>query len=92
MGSILNHRPVVIMGSILLIAALIISINTKVCSMFDDGVFVGNDVYIIGCIINPGVVSPCEYIYSVRMAPRDGRTETLSPSSTQGFPDLSFLR
>lgn len=69
----MNRKPGVIIGSILPVAALIITINTKVYSMCNDEVFVSNDVYITGCIINPGVVSPGEYIYTVRMAPRDGR-------------------
>ena len=66
----MNQRSGVIIGSILLVAALIISINTKVYSMCNDEVFVSNNVYITGCIINPGVVSPGEYIYTVRMAPQ----------------------
>lgn len=69
----MNQKPGVIIGSILLVAALIININTKVYSMCNDEVFVSNDVYITGCIINPGVVSPGEYMYTVRMAPREGR-------------------
>lgn len=69
----MNQKSAVIIGSILLAAAVIISINTKVYSRCNDEVFVSNDVYITGCIINPGVVSPGEYIYTVRMAPQDGR-------------------
>lgn len=71
-GSTMNQKSVVIIGSTLLVAALIIGTNTKASSMCNDEVFVSNDVYITGCIINPGVVSPGEYIYTVRMAPRNG--------------------
>ena len=69
----MNRKSAVIIGSVLLVAALIIAINTRVYSMCNDEVYVSNDVYITGCIINPGVVSPGEFIYTVRMAPRDGR-------------------
>ena len=72
MGSIMNHKSGVVIGSILLVA-LITNINTKAYSMCDDEVFVSSDVYITGCIVNPGVVNPGEYIYTVTMAPRDGR-------------------
>ena len=68
----MNHKSGVVIGSILLVA-LITNINTKAYSMCDDEVFVSSDVYITGCIVNPGVVNPGEYIYTVRMAPREGR-------------------
>ena len=69
----MNRKSAVIIKLMLLVAALIIAINTRVYSMCNDEVFVSDDVYITGCIINPGLVSPGEYIYTVRMAPRNGR-------------------
>jgi len=70
----MNQGSAVIVRSILIVAAVIISINAKGYSMCDDEVFVSDEVYITGCIINPGVVSPGEYIFAVRMTPLNGRT------------------
>ncbi len=56
-------------GLLLAVAALIISAN--VYSMCNDEVFVSDTEYITGCISNPGFVSPGEYLYSVRVRPRE---------------------
>ena len=70
MGRLTHQKLGAAAGLLLTVAALIISAN--VYSMCNDEVFVSDTEYITGCIRNPGLVSPGEYLYSVRVRPRDG--------------------
>jgi len=56
----------------LLLSVSALLIGTTAYSMCDDEVVVSDTEYITGCITNPGVVSPGESIYSVRLIPRKG--------------------
>jgi len=55
---------------VLTVASLLISVDVH--SMCNDEVFVSATEYITGCISNPGLVSPGECLYSVRLKPRNG--------------------
>jgi len=61
---------------VLLLTASVLSISTRVHSMCSDEVSVSDTEYITGCIMNPGTVSPGEYLYTVRVRPRNGHASS----------------
>jgi hypothetical protein len=71
---IMCKRSGAVVGLLLLASVLIIS--TRVYSMCNDEVSISDTEYITGCIINPGFVSPGEYLYTVRVKPRNGHVST----------------
>ena len=74
MGEIMNRWLGAVVG--LLLAACALMISTRVYSVCTDEVAVGDTEYITGCIINPGIVSPGEYLYTVRLRPRNGQVSS----------------
>jgi hypothetical protein len=74
MGRLIHQKLGAAAGLLFTVVALIIS--TKVYSMCSDEVFVSDTEYITGCISNPGLVSPGECLYSVRVKPHNGRVSS----------------
>ena len=74
MGRLIHQKLGAAAGLLLMVVALIIS--AKVYSMCNDEVFVSDTEYITGCISNPGLVSPGESLYSVRVKPHNGRVSS----------------
>ena len=60
----------------LLLTASVLITSARVYPMCSDEVPISDTVYITGCIISPGTVSPGEYLYIVRVRPRNGQVSS----------------